>query len=461
MDHEQFDRLSRRIAGRLSRRTLAGLAGVGLVALAAAPTGVDAKKKKKTCKGELTRCSVKKGKKKKTICVNAQTDTAHCGGCGQACPGSQSCVNGECSKGACTPDAKAVTCGSKCGEVQNNCQQTVKCGACGCLPVSDTAVLQAAIDDADPGDTVLLCAGTWTITETLTISDDLTLQGAGAGQTILDGGAAVRVLWIDDADADVEVEDLTIQRGYKSGLDNRGGGIRNDGTLSLTGVVVTDCGALWGGGINNKGTLDLFNGTEIRGNRAEGQSGGGIDAESNSKTTLHDGSLISGNQGNSGGGIHLYGCSLTLESGSRVKANRAIYYDGGGIYGTLATILLQDGSVVGGAGVGDGNTANNVGGGLSVSSSTVTLESGSKVIGNSAVRYGAGLLMGLYGTTTLKAGSRVTGNAGGNYAGAALAGPITVEAGAIVCDNTPLNKQCDSYYITSNCPQPASGVCPV
>ncbi|MCA9877299.1 MAG: hypothetical protein KC442_05945 [Thermomicrobiales bacterium] len=145
MGQQSIDRLSRYVGKRLSRRTLATFAGLGLAAITAAPAGVNAKKKKKKkkkkCKGALTRCTVKKGKKKKAICANTRTDTAHCGGCGSACGGGQTCTDGQCVDGACTPDSKAKTCAGKCGSVANNCGMQVECGVCGCTAWANQTTL--------------------------------------------------------------------------------------------------------------------------------------------------------------------------------------------------------------------------------------------------------------------------------------------------------------------------------
>lgn len=389
--------------------------------------------------------------------MNVQTDTAHCGGCGQACPGGQTCRDGACGDGSCTPDPKSVTCNQKCGWVVNNCQQTVNCGVCGCLPVTTTSALQAAIDAVDPGGTLTLCAGTWNITVTVTISDDMTLRGAGVGQTILDGNDIVRVLWIDDANATVELEDLTIQKGLAFGVDNRGGGIRNDGTLDMRRVDVTDCEALHGGGVVNFGTLDLFDGAVIRENTAT-QGGGGLDAGQDSVTTMHDGSRVSNNTGGHGGGISLFGCQLTLGSGSRVSGNEGTS-DAGGIDASSATVVLQEGSVVGGTAPEDANNGNANSGGIFIGSGTLTLESGSKVIGNTAT-LGAGIGAS-FSTVTVRSGARVTGNTASSNGGGiqAFTGSATVEAGARVCDNLPLNAQC-AGTINGPCPEPAE-VCPV
>ncbi len=455
MDQTTFDRLSRSIASGLSRRSLAGLAGLALAVLATAPVGLEAKKNKRKCKDGLTRCTVKKGKKKKASCVNVQDDTSHCGDCGRACAGGQTCKSGVCVSGSCTPDPKNVTCESKCGSVVNNCQQTVNCGVCDCLPVTTTSALQAAIDAVAPGETLTLCAGTWNVTATVSIGDDMTLRGAGVGQTVLDGDDTVRVLKIEE-DAIVDLEDLTIRKGLAFGADNRGGGIRNEGTLEMRRVVVSDCEALHGGGVANFGTLDLFDGAVLRENTST-QGGGGLDGWIGSVTTMHDGSRIINNTAVHGGGISLSSCQLTMRSGSRVSGNEGTS-DVGGIDATTSTVILQDGSVVGGSAPEDANNGNANSGGIFISSGTLTLESGSKVIGNTAT-LGAGIGCS-YSNVTVRSGSRVTGNSAGTNGGGiyAFAGSATVEAGALVCDNAPLNAQCVGT-ITGSCPAPAQA-CP-
>ena len=82
MDEERLDRLTRGLDASISRRGLGGVAAVALAAFRLAAEA-DAKKKKK---------------KKKPVC---------------------------------TPRSQAVTCaGGACGNVNNNCEQQVDCGAC-------------------------------------------------------------------------------------------------------------------------------------------------------------------------------------------------------------------------------------------------------------------------------------------------------------------------------------------
>lgn len=448
MDASQFDHLSKRLANLTGRRplaqALAALPLIGVSGLLAEETA--ARRRRRGAQAE-------KKRKKKLFCLNGQTIRATKKKAKKL--RKRGATPGMCA--GCTPDAKAVTCAGTCGNVVNNCQQTVNCGVCGCLPVTSTSALQAAVDAVDPGGTLTLCAGTWNITATVSIGDDMTLRGAGVGQTILDGNDAVRVLRVG-AGAVVDLEDMTVQNGLAFGADNRGGGVRNDGTLKLRRAEVTDCEALHGGGVANFGTLDLYDGALIRENRAT-DSGGGLDAWLGSVTTMHDGSQISSNTGVHGGGIKLNSCQLTLGAGSRVSGNTGTT-DVGGIDAQNATVILQDGSVVGGSAAEDGNNGSDIGGGIYASGGTLTLESGSKVIGNKATR-GAGIGCS-FSNVTVRSGSHVTGNVASSDSGAirVSTGSATVEAGARVCDNAPLNAQC-SGVITGQCPNPADGVCPV
>jgi hypothetical protein len=137
MEHERFDELIRRLgAAPLTRgAALRGLTGGTLAAVlgsALAANETDAKKKKKKkCKGGLTKCTVRRGKKKKSFCVDAQNDLANCGACGNACGGGNACNAPACDQGACgttpTPD---VSCdgGSGTCDAAGRCVATVCAG---------------------------------------------------------------------------------------------------------------------------------------------------------------------------------------------------------------------------------------------------------------------------------------------------------------------------------------------
>jgi hypothetical protein len=223
---------------------------------------------------------------------------------------------------------------------------------------SPTQGLQEAINQAAPGDTLTLCPGTWALRATVVIAKNLTLRGAGASQTILDGGGAVSVLEIA-ADATVTLRDLTITKGNASGdffPVGFGGGIRNLGvTVTLAGVTVV-------------------------GNTAFGD-GGGI--------------------------FNHFGRTVTLTDGSSVTGNTA-RLNGGGIFNNAGTVMLLSGSRIGGPNPEDGNTAGVDGGGIGNNAGTVTLESGTSVRGNTANRGGG--IDNLGGTVTVDVGALVCDN---------------------------------------------------
>jgi len=185
MDDSQFDRLARSLGMGRSGRSAAGIVGALAALPLLSPVTGEAKKKNKRKKKKK-----KKNKKKSTTTPAPVTTTAR---------------------------------------------------PCTVRPTDD---LQAAINAAPAGSTLALCAGTWNVASTLTIKKNLTLVGGGPGQTILDGGNKVRVLFIDK-NSIVTVQDLTITRGSTiptpSAADVFGGGIKTyQADVTLRNVAVTD-----------------------------------------------------------------------------------------------------------------------------------------------------------------------------------------------------------------------------
>jgi hypothetical protein len=116
--------------------------------------------------------------------------------------------------------------------------------------------LPALVDAAAPGSTITLDAAVWTISRPIRLTKNLSIVGAGIGQTILDGGNTVRVFEVVNG-INCDIRNLTIRKGYSQD-DKGGGGIANRGTLALLSVEITNCMSEYpGGGIGNLGTLQM------------------------------------------------------------------------------------------------------------------------------------------------------------------------------------------------------------
>jgi len=267
--------------------------------------------------------------------------------------------------------------------------------------------VQAAIDAAIGGETIRICAGLYT--EDLTIDQDLTLIGAGdgnsSGNTILQGSGTFTVVRID-VGITVSLQRLRITGGAGA---FEGGGIRNFGKLGLTDCTVTGNNATsFGGGILNGGTSLTLTGCRVSGNTA-GINGGGIFARSPVELIN---SSVTGNTADNGGGIiHVAPVTLT---GSTVSGNTASDL-GGGIVSTGPLKLINSDVT--------GNTAGTRGGGIFNSSiGTVTCDAASRVTENHASPGNADNGGGVFnfGTVTLSSADNVTGNTPDNCGGIAV-----------------------------------------
>lgn len=102
--------------------------------------------------------------------------------------------------------------------------------------------IQAAFNAAASGDTVYICAGTYDISPRLTVTKSLTIRGATAQTSILDGGGNSQIMYIEDqvSDITVNVSNLTFQNG---GANTRNGGECNLGS-NCGGAIYVDNGSV-------------------------------------------------------------------------------------------------------------------------------------------------------------------------------------------------------------------------
>lgn len=185
-----------------------------------------------------------------------------------------------------------------------------------CLTSAGACTLRAAVAQANAAqgdDTILLPAGTYLPGRELLIDDSVTLIGAGAASTIIDGGQAHRALRISGP-ATVSISGVTIHNSWA--LTSDGGAILNGG-----GVVTIDSSAFFGnraiggGAIINWGSGSLLSVTNstFEGNHASNggalENGGGATMQINNCT-------INGNgASNIGGAIANFGGTLTVTGG--------------------------------------------------------------------------------------------------------------------------------------------------
>ena len=259
--------------------------------------------------------------------------------------------------------------------------------------------LRGTLAAAAAGDTITFDAGAFPpsgstmitlATGQLAISQNLTVQGPGAGAVTVSGGQGASRVFSVAAGITAGLSGLTIANGgagsqfggaisnggtltlTKCSLGNNsayfGGGIYNTGTLTVTGCTLTGNNGVSGGAIySSGGTLTLTNST-LSGNTASdgngGGNGGGID--SSTATVTLTGCTLSGNSAGSGGGISRIGGSMTVTnctfSGNATLSGgfgAGIYNTGSGGSGLVLTNCTLAGNTASQAGKGGGiyNTA--------------------------------------------------------------------------------------------------------
>lgn len=213
-----------------------------------------------------------------------------------------------------------------------------------CLPTDCSLREAVRAANASPGmDLIILTALTYTLSLTptkpdmdatngdLDITDDLTIQGAGAASTIIDGNQLDAILIIRNDDVAVTLNAVTIRNG-SSGF---GGAIYSNGNLTLNEVIIRNNTSPAGPGgaiyVNYGSTLALNNSTitenSAAGTNVTGDTGGGI---YNLGTVRLNNSTISGNRSQGGGGGLANSGGVIYAINSTISGNRTDF-NGGGI----------------------------------------------------------------------------------------------------------------------------------
>lgn len=250
-----------------------------------------------------------------------------------------------------------------------------------CLsPGTPCATINAAIGKASAGDTIDVASGTYTGTgdEVVLIDRDITLAGGWdssfatqSDRALIDAQGARRGMTVN-AGVTAMIDHFSWQHGN---IRAQGGGIRNDGTLTITDSAIDNNHAGAAAGIWNLGTLTISSST-VKENMTTGDGGGilnvGILTLRNSSIVNNTGgvgggiangstgfgllataniinSTISGNSAESrGGGIGNPSTGTLALYNSTVSGNHDAFSPGsGGIYNENGNVTLQDSILAG------------------------------------------------------------------------------------------------------------------
>ena len=232
-----------------------------------------------------------------------------------------------------------------------------------CRTATATCTLRAAVQEAnatDGGDTVVVPPGHIRLTSTpspeagfpfereagngdLDITEGLTVRGAGAGETTVDGGGRDRVFSVGSGAA-ARLADMTITGGDATGGETAtgigmGGGVFNQGTVALEGLRLVGNAADGGGAVfSTPRTFITIRDSVLANNRAvEGgairfDSGGEVVNSTITGNVLHtkpEAELLPDELSGYGGGIDHRGGNDVAIVNSTIFGNHAIKAGGG------------------------------------------------------------------------------------------------------------------------------------
>ncbi len=235
-----------------------------------------------------------------------------------------------------------------CVVVLNTCQQDtavptppppdITVCASGC----DFTMLQAALDAESTTNGMVIEVQDAVHTEaSIDVHKSVTIQGQGADSTIVQAYAepktcAERVFYIPP-DVTATLRALTIRHGNPKESPESGGGVRNEGTLTIEDALLTANSASAGGAIHSEGIVTITNSTlsynEARGggdNNYECQTGGALKILTG-KVTLRNSTVNHNTALGKGGGVHVACHGKLVLINSTVSSNTT-KSDGGGIY---------------------------------------------------------------------------------------------------------------------------------
>lgn len=216
------------------------------------------------------------------------------------------------------------------------------------------ATIQAALNAANPGDTVLVAPGVYSgpgNRDLNPLGKAVTLRSVGGAATCTidasDAQPHAGVLFNHNETAATIIDGFTITGGDQF----NGGGVcvQSGSPLIRNCVIVGNRADCWGAGVySNSGASPTFRNCLIAGNDSAAEGGGVFTISSNARI---ENCTITGNTANSGGGICVFG-GLPQFVNCRITGNTASYGGGGYVYqGQLINCTLADNDALDGAGL--------------------------------------------------------------------------------------------------------------
>jgi len=247
---------------------------------------------------------------------------------------------------------------------------------------SERKTIQAAIDAATPGDTIWVAAGVYK--GPFTLRKPLVLVGEGGrDSTILDGGGASRVLEVEGVkggaivgfgiregkatsgggikcvrDTLFAIEDCSFDENWEGGLaiwqskevvirgcrfrKNQGSGmVLESSTAAIFECHLSDNTGYEGGGITLRGSKILFSLREstFERNRADGSTGGALNAADSSEATLANCVFRENTSAVAGGAVAAMAASRINLSRCRFEKNRAA--SGGAVHSDQSIVYVN------------------------------------------------------------------------------------------------------------------------
>jgi len=306
------------------------------------------------------------------------------------------------------------------GGIDLVCGATITVGPGG---AHDVATIQAGIDAAAEGDTVLVAPGEYVITEPITFRGKAIAVRSEVGRdetairmsTPADPKSASVVVFKNNETTASVLEGFTITGGGGSWLNpdatGDGGGIAfhaSSGTLRNCTVVQNQAEYCAGGVLCWDNSMTIITNCIITENRA-GEAGGAVFCGTNSSMTM-DNCVITGNStAIIGGGLICWDDSLATLTGCTIVENSADVAGGGVFGGPNSSITMIHCTIM-------GNTTQD-GGGVYCRSGSEGMLTNCIVAGNTATRAGGGIALANQGTFAFFGNCIIWGNTAGEWGG--------------------------------------------